>query len=102
MCTLKTEYNVLCENIFETAIERVHPLSIKAFCDIIRYDYSTVARLIKEYETLHINVNDFDEPVFEFIKEGRQRIIFLNPHLVYSGKDYEKAETVTVQNVKKG
>jgi len=91
---INIEYNVLCENIFETDIEDMYPLSVKAFCKRLGYNYSAASRLIKEYEKLKISVEGHEEPLCSFNGSGHKKMIFVNPHVIYSGTNYEKVEVM--------
>ncbi len=91
---INIEYNVLCENIFDTDIEDMYPLSVKAFCKRLGYNYSAASRLIKEYEKLKISVEGHEEPLCSFTGSGHKKMIFVNPHVIYSGTNYEKVEVM--------
>lgn len=91
---INIEYNILCYNIFETDLQNIQCLTVKDFCKEIGFDYSTASRLIKRYSRICFDVNGEQEPFCAFVYAAGETKIFVNPHILYSGKDYHRVEVL--------
>ena len=88
---LNREHNILCTNPDEENIETVEAISLQDFCKIIKYDESNASRLRKEFDGICFPFKGSEEKLCSFFLDGnspRKTIVCINPHLVYSGKDY--------------
>lgn len=93
---ISLEYNIFCKDPFEKKLDRIEPLSISDFCDLVNYDKSNFSRLMKELKSLTFNFNDREEYLISYIDNGdnlpNSRKIFINPHIVYNGTNYHRVE----------
>ena len=94
---INIQYNMLCQNPYETDIQHVEPLTMREFCGLIGHSYSTVARLIDTYSNVHIMINKEEKAFCSFVSEDGSldnARIFINPHVFYSGTDPERANAL--------
>ncbi len=87
---INIEHNIICKNIFEKDLENIEFLTLPEFCKAVGYDYSTMARLKKIYGNIRVEVNGELEPFCAFVTAGGITKIFVNPHVIYSGSNYER------------
>ncbi len=96
---LNFEYNVLCHNPEEKQYDRVRPLSVSDFCDIIHFDRRRAFSLVAEYNQIHFSVDGREEKFCRFLGDGKNVVgahIYVNPRIVYKGKDFQKVEAVGI------
>lgn len=86
---INIEYNVLCRNIFETELDKIHMITDKEFCRMIGYDCSAVSRLRKCMEEIKFRVCDHEEPFCMFVSAGKRTWIAINPRIIYGGRHSE-------------
>lgn len=89
---LNVEYNFLCYNPEEQVLSEVVPLSCEDYCKLIGYDYSNFARMKKAYSKLSVDIDGRPEAFCSFVDNGHSTRIFVNPHIVYAGSQYDKVE----------
>lgn len=92
---VNVEHNILCFNPEETDLENVSAITLLDFCHAINYDASHAARLRKEYAKISCVVNGRAEKFCSFVFDGgnpNNSRIFINPHVLYCGKDYAHVE----------
>ncbi|MCD8049938.1 MAG: hypothetical protein LUG52_10190 [Clostridia bacterium] len=98
------EYNIICWNIDETDIDEIIPLTLREFCELIDYDVSQASRLIDIYKNITFEYKGKTEYLITFVVNNRDlngAKFYINPHIVYSGSDYQKVEVLGAF-VKKG
>ena len=92
---INIEYNVLCFNPAETVMEKIELMSISDFCRIIGYDIAHLNELIYIYRYIKFDVDGryerFCAITYDGVKKNNAKIC-INPHILYSGSNYEKAE----------
>lgn len=91
------EYNILCANPLEADIENIEPLTIAQFCELIGYDKSHINRLLEVYNTVRFEVNGRQERFCSVVYNGIDRnnaMIIINPHILYSGSDYNAVKVL--------
>lgn len=89
------EHNILCFNPNEIELENVRAITLSDFCQAIDYDISHASRLRKEYAKISFNVNGREEKFCSFVFDGgnpNTSKIYVNPHILYSGKNYAHVE----------
>lgn len=87
---LNFKTNVICFNPEETAADMVKPINIKTLCDIL--GYSDTTKLKRSLKNVQVN----GDRVFNFaedVEDSRQRIIYVNPKVIYGG-DGESLEAL--------
>lgn len=91
---LSVEYNVLCHNPQERELSEVLPLTCEEYCELIGYNYSNFARLKMMYSKLSVIIDGKREAFCSFVDNGHSTSIFVNPHIVYAGSQYDKVEVL--------
>lgn len=86
------EYNILCNKTLETNINDIEPLTLTELCDHIGYDKDNFYRLKRIYKSITFNVDGHEEYFVSFVESGNTVRAFVNPHIIYSGSNYEKVE----------
>lgn len=95
---INIRYNIFCKDALEENLDLVEPLTVAGICFLLGYDLTQAARLIKELQQLtYINRNkDGLEYLISYVDNGSgkpsSRKIFVNPHVIYNGKDYKQVE----------
>lgn len=85
---INVEYNILCRNPLQNDLERVEPISIDEFCDLIGYNSHNRIRLMKIYADITFTVDGKQEQFCAFVSKGTDignTRIFVNPHILYHG-----------------
>lgn len=94
---INVEYNLLCYNPLETDIEKLQLVSIADFCKMIGYDIVHLNKLLYIYKSIRFDVGGKYERFCTIIHDGVNRNnakICINPHVLYSGSDYNKVEVL--------
>ena len=95
---LNIEYNILCTDPFVQEIDSIMPLSIAELCQLINYNPTQSARLIKELQALKFEHNHRQEYLLSFVDNGgdipQNKMIFINPHILYNGSNFQKVEVL--------
>lgn len=95
---LNLEYNILCKDPFEQEIDSIMPLSIAELCQLINYNPTQSARLIKELQSLKFEHNHRQEYLLSYVDNGsdipQSKMIFINPHILYNGSNFQKVEVL--------
>lgn len=95
---LNLEYNILCKDPFEQEIENIMPLSIAELCRLINYNPTQSARLLKELQSLKFEHNHRPEYLLSYVDNGgdipQSKMIFVNPHILYNGSNFQKVEVL--------
>lgn len=94
---INIEYNILCTNPLETDIEKIKPISISDFCNLIGYDVSNISRLLNIYRKVRFDVEGKQERFCSLVYDGIDRYsakIIINPHILYSGSDYNAVKVL--------
>lgn len=89
------EYNIVCQNQNERILDKIRPLTIKDFCDIIGYNPNQSARLIETYKNITFDFKGEKEYFVSFVTNTGnldEAKIFINPHVIYSGSNYKNVE----------
>lgn len=86
------EYNILCLNPDEIDRNKIEPLTLNDFCDLIGYSQRQRARLCKIYSSIMFDVAGRKEYFCGFFLTGSMtretaRII-INPRIIYRGSDW--------------
>lgn len=91
---VNVQWNTICHNPFEEDLSKVEPMSIGEFCDIIGYDKHNASRLIKKYYGIRFDVNGVKQRFCSFVYEENKTDmrIFINPSILYSGKNKNALE----------
>lgn len=92
---INLEYNMLCYNPLETDIEKIEFVSIADFCKMIGYDIAHLNKLMSIYRSIQFDVGGrcerFCAITYDGINKNNTKI-FVNPHILYCGSDYNKVE----------
>lgn len=83
------EYNILCTNPMEKNLDLVDPISIDDFCAAVGYSKDQRARLMRVYASITFPVDGKQEHFCAFVTNGADigsTKIFVNPHILYHGK----------------
>lgn len=85
---INIQYNVVCENPYETDWSEVRPVTLKQFCRMIHYDESQAARLKDIYGEITFEVNGKQQYFCAFVTTGREAnnpYVIVNPRIFYAG-----------------
>ncbi len=96
---INIEYNLICRNPFETDIDKIELISLAEFCALVGYDVAHINKLLKIYNSLLFDVGGRMERFCAIAYDGVHKSgakIFVNPHILYSGSDYQKVEVLGV------
>lgn len=96
---INIEYNVLCNNPFETDEKEIHPIGFNEFCEYINYENNQRKRLIKTYSEIKFKADGKRELFCSFVSDGinnDNQKIFVNPHILYGGSDYKKVKVLGI------
>lgn len=88
---ISIHYNMLCWNPMEKDIEAVQYLTVKDFCEGIGMSVASAAELVEIYERILFPVDGHMEPFCIFAHKGtdlENAKIFVNPRIVFSGKEF--------------
>jgi len=91
------EFNMLCHDVYENSLDHIQPMTLAEFCEYIDFDWSHLNRLLTIYRNITFDVNGHEERFCSIVNDGidkRNAMIFINPHILYSGSNYEKVEVL--------
>ena len=94
---VNTEYNVLCKNPDEEIWKEIKPLTATEICRLIGYDETHVNRLTQLYKKLTFENQGEEEYFLSLIynQSGLRSLrAFINPHVLYSGNNYERVKVI--------
>lgn len=94
---INKEYNILCYNPAETALERIEPITVDDFCCAIGYNVEQRTRLIKQYSQIDFNVDNHKERFCSFVFDGvnfGKALIYVNPNILYKGNKWEEVKVL--------
>ena len=96
---INIEYNLICRpnDIYETDLDKISLISILDFCKLIGFDVKHLNDLVDAYRNIRFTVNGKQERFCALTYEGINKAtarIFVNPHILYSGSDYEKVKVL--------
>lgn len=91
------EYNLICHNPLETELDEIDLLSVADFCKLIGHDVAHVNKLLEIYRNLCFDVNGTQEKFCVITYDGINKAgakICINPHILYSGSNYEQVKII--------
>lgn len=95
---INLEYNIFCKDPFIKEIDDIMPLSVVDLCCLIGYNVNQSARLLKELQALTFEHNHRQEFLVSYVDNGnntpQSKIIFVNPHIMYNGSNFQKVEVL--------
>lgn len=94
---VNTEWNIVCKNdVFETDLHSVEPMSVGEFCDTIGYGRANAQRLIKNFHSIRFPCDGEMQRFCSFVWEPEKTDmrIFINPNVFYAGKHPEQVEAL--------
>lgn len=95
---INLEFNIFCQNPFETELKEIEPLSVSDFCNLVHYDVTQFSRLIKCLKSITFEHNGENEYIISYIDNGddtpQSKRIFINPHIIYNGSNYHRVEVL--------
>ena len=86
------EYNLICYNPTEKNLDNIELISIREFCKQINYDTTHLNRLLFIYQNICFDVDGNSERFCTIVYDGIEKHnakIFINPHILYCGSNYE-------------
>lgn len=93
------EYNILCYNHTQKVFDRIEPLTVSEFCEVIGFDKTHATDLARDYGRITFTVDGKQEVFCKFLFNGstvENATIYINPRLVYKGSDFKKVEAIGV------
>ena len=95
---INREWNVVCENPFETDLDNVQLVTMKDFCAYIGYkDTSSISKLKRIYDALEFDVNGkkqrFCALTYTGLDSGTARIC-INPEVFYVGSNKGRVDVL--------
>lgn len=94
---VNTEYNMLCKNPDEEILEEIIPLTATEICRLIGYDETHVNRLTQLYRKITFENRGKEEYFLSLLynQSGLRSLrAFVNPHVLYSGSNYERVKII--------
>ena len=94
---INNEYNIICSNPYEPELNKIEPLSVAEICDLIGYEKSNICKLMKIYQNITFEYKNQQEYFLTFVTnkvEAESRRCFVNPHILYSGSNFQKVEVL--------
>lgn len=79
-------YNMLCKNQTERSLDKIIPMTLEEYCEII--GYST-----QNYRRLKSNLMQYTfkgKPVFSFVQNNTGTFCYVNPKVYYAGSEWDK------------
>lgn len=86
-------YNMICKNPTETNLDKIIPMSVEDFCDIIKYDSKRALRLIRKFNDCYFVKDEYILSIV-FRGEIKKSQMFINPHIYYAGNYWDKVEVL--------
>lgn len=96
---LNFEFNILCHNPMENAQDKILPMTVSEFCEIVGYDKTHASDFAKEYGKFTFTVKERKEVFCKFVFDGSDTTtahIYINPRLVYKGSDFHKVDAIGI------
>lgn len=87
------EYNILCHDVTETNFEKIEPLTLSEFCELIGCSSKNIKRFFSACQEILFDINGQKERFCSLIYDGIDRNmsrIFVNPDICYSGTHYSE------------
>lgn len=84
------EFNIVCHNPLETDLEKIQPLKLSEFCDLVGYNKRCSRRLLGQLSGMRITVDGEEQPAVSYEKYPAQKLtygLFINPNIYYAGSD---------------
>lgn len=96
---INRKYNILCCNPLETDINKVQPMRLGEFCDIVGYNSKNAARLFNTlFEPTFILPDGSIKSAVRYVadKSTQKKTykIFINPRIYYAGDNWEQVEVL--------
>ena len=84
------EFNIVCHNPLETDLEKIQPLKLSEFCELVGYNKRGSRRLLGQLAGIRITVDGEEQPAVSYEKYPAGKLtygIFINPNIYYAGSD---------------
>lgn len=84
------EFNIVCHNPLETDLEKVQPLKLSEFCELVGYNKRGSRRLLGQLAGMRITVDGEEQSAVSYEKYPARQLtygIFINPNIYYAGSD---------------
>ena len=95
---INLQYNIICHNPFENELNLIEPFTLDELCETIGYEKNQMARLLKEFQQLEFDYKGRNEYLISYVTNGNNQLgshkIFINPHILYNGSNYNKVEVL--------
>lgn len=92
------EHNVVCHNPLEEDPDKIEPMTLGEFCDVVGYERHNAARLCKALMDPTFAVGNREQHAIRCVLtkslSREEYKIFINPRVYYAGKDYRKVEVL--------
>lgn len=92
------EHNIVCHNPLEEDPDKIEPMTLGEFCDVVNYDRHNAARLCKALMSPTFTVGNREQHAVRCVltksMSREEYNIFINPRVYYAGTDYRKVETL--------
>ena len=91
------QLNMLCWNPQEADPNKVEPMSIDDFCNLVGYDRSQRSRLIEAFVKIKFVWYGRQQSFCRFVTDdprSNHYTIFVNPHILYRGDDWRRVEVL--------
>lgn len=87
---VNTSYNILCFNPLEIDLDKIKPMTMKSFCEIIGYSKDNDRRLKTKLKNLKLN----QIPVFSFVDNNNGLFCYINPNVYYAGGKWDEVKVL--------
>lgn len=84
-------YNIICKNPLEYNMDKIIPMTISEFCQIIHYDKKNIKRLINIFSNCYNIKNEY---ILSFVlnQDLENAKMFINPYIYYAGNEWDKVK----------
>lgn len=99
---INVEHNVLCYNPYESDFNQIDFMTPQGLCEAIGYSIPMFYRLRKAFSELRINYKGKEEHLITIRRSDEDsdvEHIYINPHIIYSGSNYAKLESIFSLNM---
>lgn len=90
------EYNVVCRNPLETDLQKIEPMTLGEFCEIVGYDSKNAYRMSKQLFSPTFMVGKSEQRAVRYVLDKsldrESYSIFINPNVYYAGSNPERVE----------
>lgn len=92
---INPEFNILCWNTDEKALDDIEQIAVADFCKMIGYNAHDYKKLLRIYKDITFDVNGHQETFLNCVTNNDDMStarLYVNPHILYCGSNYKRVE----------